>query len=100
MQREKKHRTVKPHSKNRIAHHSNKTSIPIAPLPDPIGQNIEAIVHKRRNDAETSAGCGSCDYFFGRPAFLYSSLVVALWLFPNVLPESLALPQLILRLTC
>lgn len=87
-----------PFEEPHIANHSSKPSIPIAPLPDPIGQNIEAIValhtsaerhvpkHQRVVEAATT--------FFGRPAFLYSSLlVVALWLLPNVLPESLGLPQ-------
>lgn len=79
------------------AHHWSKSSIAIAPLPDPIAQNIEAIValqtnaergvprHQRVVEAATTS--------FGRPAFLYiSSLLVALWLIPNALPD-LGLPQ-------
>lgn len=81
-----------------VPHHWGKPSIPIAPLPDHIGQNIEAIValhtsaerdvprHQRVLEAATT--------FLGRPAFLYSSLfVVAVWMLPNVLPQSLGLPQ-------
>ena len=81
-----------------LAQRLSKTSVPIAPLPDPIGQNIEAIValqtsaerdvpqHQRVVEAATT--------FFGRPTFLYSSLlVVALWMLPNVLPQGLGLPH-------
>lgn len=86
-----------PLEEKHIAHYSSNTRIPIAPLPDPIAQNIEAIVdlytsaerevprHQRVVEAATTV--------FGRPAFLYSSLlVVALWMLPNVLPH-LGLPQ-------
>ena len=81
-----------------LAQRLSKTSVTIAPLPEHIGQNIEAIValhtsaerdvprHQRVVEAATT--------FFGRPAFLYSSLlVVALWMLPNVLPQSLGLPH-------
>lgn len=87
-----------PLEKPDTAQHSSKTSVPIVPLPEHIGQNIEAIValhtsaerdvprHQRVVEAATT--------FFGRPAFLYSSLlVVALWMLPNVLPQSLGLPH-------
>ena len=81
-----------------LGRYSSNTSLPIAPLPDHIGQNIEAIValhtsaernlprHQRTVEAVTA--------FFGRPAFLYSSLLaIALWILPNVLPQSLGLPR-------
>ena len=81
-----------------LAQHLSRTSLPIAPLPEHIGQNIEAIValqtsaerdvpqHQRVVEAATT--------FFGRPTFLYSSLlVVALWMLPNVLPQGLGLPH-------
>lgn len=80
------------------AQQSSMSSVPIAPLPDPISQNIEAIValhtnaerdvprHQRIVEAATT--------FFGRPTFLYSSLlVVALWILTNILPQSLGLPH-------
>ncbi|HCF28666.1 MAG TPA: DUF1003 domain-containing protein [Cyanobacteria bacterium UBA11049] len=79
--------------------HGGKTSIPIAPLPDQIAQNIETIVaihtsaerdvpkHQRVVEAATT--------FLGRTVFLYSSLlVVAIWLLLNVFPQSWGLPQL------
>lgn len=81
-----------------ISSPSSTTSIPIVPLPHHIGQNIETIValqtraerdvprHQRVVEAATT--------FFSRPAFLYSSLVVvAFWMLPNVLHQSLGLPQ-------
>ena len=80
-----------------IARHSSKTSIPIAPLPEPIAHNIEAIVaihaSAERNVSKHQRVVETATTFLGRPAFLYSSLlVVALWLLPNVLPD-LGLPQ-------
>lgn len=87
-----------PLKESHTAHQTSKTTIPIAPLPAPIAQNIGAIVelqksserdvprHQRVVEAATT--------FFGRPAFLYSSLlVVALWLLPNVFPDLGFLPQ-------
>ncbi len=75
-----------------IAHHPSKTVAPAAPLPNHIGEGIEAIVelhtsaerdvprHQRVVEAMTT--------FFGRPAFLYGTLlVVVLWMLSNVLPQ-------------
>ncbi|CAA9332685.1 hypothetical protein AVDCRST_MAG94-1985 [uncultured Leptolyngbya sp.] len=66
--------------------------LPTAPLPDPIGKNIDAIValqtkshrdlpqHQRFVEAATG--------FFGRPMFLYGIMLsTVLWVLPNVLPE-------------
>lgn len=80
-----------------LEHHWSKTSIPIVPLPDHIGQNIEAIValhtNAERNVPRHQRILETVSTFLGRPAFLYSSLlVVALWLLPNALPD-LGLPQ-------
>lgn len=81
-----------------IAHYPSKTVLPTAPLPNPIGQNIDTVIalqakaekdvpqHQRVVEAVTT--------FFGRPAFLYTILlVVALWIFPNVLPQRFGVPQ-------
>lgn len=81
-----------------VPHHWSKPSIAIAPLPDPIGHNIEAIValhtSAERNVPRHQRLLETATIFFGRPAFLYISLlVVALWMLPNVLPQSLGLPQ-------
>lgn len=80
-----------------LAHHWSKSSIPIAPLPDPISQNIEAIValhtSAERNVPQHQRIVETATTFLGRPAFLYiSSVVVALWMLPNVVPD-LGLPQ-------
>lgn len=80
-----------------VARHSIKTNLPIAPLPDHIAQNIEAIValytSAERNVPRHQRVVEAVTTFFGRPVFLYSSLlVVALWMLPNVLPH-LGLPQ-------
>lgn len=78
-------------------HHFSKPSIPIVPLPDPIGHNIEAIVAMHTN-AERGVPrhqrvLETATTFVGRPAFLYiSSFMVILWLLPNALPR-LGLPR-------
>ncbi|MBO3460739.1 DUF1003 domain-containing protein [Aetokthonos hydrillicola Thurmond2011] len=73
-----------------------KTILPTAPLPEPISQNIEAIIalharhekdvpkHQKLVEVVTS--------FFGRPSFLYSILlVIILWITPNILPRRFGL---------
>src|SRR5579883_252326 len=73
-------------------------AIPTAPLPDPVGQNIDTIIalhtkaeqkvdrHQRAVEMVTA--------FWGRPAFLYSVLLaIGLWLLPNVLPRSWGIPR-------
>lgn len=82
----------------RVAPRFSSTIIPTAPLPDPISQNIEAIValhtnaerkvpqHQRVVEAVTA--------FFGRPAFLYGILLVtALWMIFNFFPQRFGLQQ-------
>ena len=69
-----------------------KAVVPTAPLPDPIGQNIETIIalHTRaeKGVARHQRIVESITAFFGRPAFLYSIiLIVVLWILPNVLPQ-------------
>lgn len=83
---------------SRVAHHSSQSILPTAPLPEHIAQNIDAIVaiHTRaeRDVPRHQQVVEAVTTFLGRPAFLYCSLlVVALWLLPNVLPQSLGLPQ-------
>ncbi len=75
-----------------------QTILPIAPLPEHISQNIDKIIalhtryeqdvsgHQRSVEAVTT--------FFGRPAFLYSILlVIVLWMTPNVIPRRFGLPR-------
>ena len=83
---------------SRVAHRLNQTILPTAPLPEHIAQNIEAIVaihtSAERDVPRHQQVVEAVTTFFGRPAFLYCSLlVVALWMLPNVLPQSLGLPQ-------
>ena len=87
-----------PSQEQHEAHHSSSTKLPIVPLPDHIGHNIEAIValhtSAERNLPRHQRVVEAATTFFGCPAFLYSSLlVVALWMLPNFLPQSLGLPQ-------
>ena len=82
----------RPLEESLIVDYSSETSIPIAPLPDHIGQNIEAIValqtSAERNVPQHQRVVEAATNFFGRPAFLYSSLlVVALWMTTNLLPQ-------------
>ena len=69
-----------------------------APLPDPIGQNIDAItalhtkaeqkVDRHQRAVERLANT------WGQPAFLYSILcAIGLWLLPNVLPRQWGTPH-------
>ncbi len=73
-------------------------ALPTAPLPDPIGKNIDAIValqtkshrdlpqHQRFVEAATG--------FFGRPMFLYGILLATVvWILPNALPKRLGIRQ-------
>jgi uncharacterized membrane protein len=70
--------------------HKTKVVIPSAPLPDPLGQNIETIIAlqaKAEKDlSRTQRAVEAVTAFFARPMFLYSILiVVTLWILPNVL---------------
>ena len=85
-------------SESRAANRSVKTIVPTAPLPDHIGQNIDAIVALHANLERNVSGhqrlVEGVTGFFGRPAFLYSILlVVTLWMVPNILPRRLGIPR-------
>jgi len=71
---------------------------PKVPLPDQLSQNISAIkaIHARaEQDVSQHQRTVECvTAFFGRPAFLYSILlVITLWILPNVLPRRFNLPR-------
>lgn len=75
-----------------LARHSNNTSLTIAPLPTHIGKNIEAIValhtSAERNLSQHQRVVEAVTAFFGRPVFLYNTLlVVTLWILLNVSPQ-------------
>lgn len=86
-----------PTQEPQMAYHSSNHRIPIAPLPDNIGHNIEAIVAlhttAERNVPRHQRVVEAATTFLGHATFLYSSLlVVAFWMLLNVLPH-LGLPQ-------
>lgn len=66
--------------------------------PEPVSQNVESIKALRtRAEQEVSRNqraVESITAFFGRPAFLYSILVVMfLWVTPNILPRRFHIPR-------
>lgn len=76
----------------------SNTFLPTAPLPGHISQNIETIIelHTRneKNVPRHQRFVEAVSAFFGRPAFLYSILIViTLWVLPNVLPQRFGLWQ-------
>lgn len=76
----------------------NTPTLPTAPLPDPIGRNIDAIValqaKAHRDLPRHQRAVESMTAFFSRPAFLYGIILVAtLWILPNVLPRRLGIQQ-------
>jgi uncharacterized membrane protein len=67
------------------------TVVPMAPLPDPIGDTIETIIALRakaeQNVSPQQRRVETITEFFGRPSFLYGTIVVIiLWLVSNTLP--------------
>jgi uncharacterized membrane protein len=80
--------------------YASRNTIPIAPLPDPIAKNIDAIIelHTREEQHVSShqRALETISAFFGRPAFLYSLLGgIALWILLNTLSQSaFGIPQL------
>lgn len=83
---------------SQIVGHKNKIMVPTVPLPDPLGQNIEAVIAlqaKAEKDLPRSQRIvETVATFFGRPTFLYSTmLIVTLWILPNVFPSRLGVPQ-------
>ena len=72
--------------------HKSKVVIPSAPLPDPLSQNIEAILAlqaKAEKDlSRTQRMVEAATAFFGHPTFLYCILIgVTLWIVSNLLPH-------------
>lgn len=81
-----------------VGGHEDKDIVPTAPLPDPIAQNIEAVIAlhtKAEKDVDPhQRAVESVTAFFGRPAFLFTILlVIALWMLPNVLPRRFGFKQ-------
>lgn len=77
---------------------TNKVILPTAPLPDPLGQNIEAIIAlqtKAEKDlSATQRVVEKITAFFGKPLFLYCILLgVTLWMVVNMLPPDLGIPK-------
>ena len=82
----------KPPEETSAAHSQSNTAVPTAPLPEHISQNIETIVALHaRNERDVSRHrrfVEAMSTFFGRPAFLYTILlVIALWVTPNIWPR-------------
>lgn len=74
----------------------NKVVLPTAPLPDPLGQNIEAIIalqaRAEKDLSQTQRVVEKITAFFGRPLFLYSILIgVTFWMVINLLPPELGI---------
>ena len=79
-------------NESRVVNSASTTILPTAPLPSHIGENIETVValHKsaERNVPRHQRAVEAATTFFGRPMFLYGSLlVVTLWMLPNLLPQ-------------
>lgn len=80
------------------ARQKNKVVIPSVPLPDPLAQNIEAIIAlqaKAEKDlSRTQRFVEAVTAFFSHPIFLYCILIgVTLWMVANLLPHSFGIPQ-------
>ncbi len=83
---------------SQMAHRNSKVVIPSAPLPDPLGQNIEAIItlqaRAEKDLSRTQRVVETVTAFFGRPLFLYIVVIgVTLWMVPNLLPPDFGFPQ-------
>jgi uncharacterized membrane protein len=97
----KSSQTVKPENSPeelQTAHHKSKVVIPSAPLPDPLAQNIEAVIAlqaKAEKDlSRTQLVVEAATAFFAHPIFLYCILIgVALWIVFNLLPHGFGIPQ-------
>ncbi|MEO8890997.1 MAG: DUF1003 domain-containing protein [Coleofasciculaceae cyanobacterium] len=75
-----------------------KVILTTAPLPDPLGQNIEAIIalqaKSEKNLSVTQRVVEKITAFLGRPPFLYSILLgVTLWMVVNILPPDTGIPH-------
>lgn len=89
----KKHRKASPATTAK-----SKIMLPVAPLPDPLGQNIEAIIalqaKAEKDISPTQRVVEAITAFFGRPMFLYSILIgVTLWMVINILPSHVGIPK-------
>lgn len=78
-------------SHQQVTQRSLKALLPTAPLPEHIGQNIEAIValHSKaeREVPRHQRIIEAIAAFFGQPNFLYGSIVVvSIWLLLNLVP--------------
>jgi uncharacterized membrane protein len=78
--------------------HKSKVVIPSAPLPDPLAQNIEAIIalqaKSEKDLSRTQRVVEAVTAFFSQPTFLYCILIgVTLWIVSNVLPHGFGIPQ-------
>jgi uncharacterized membrane protein len=83
---------------SQTSRHKSKVVIPSAPLPDPLGQTIEAVIalhtKSEKDLTPTQRIVESATTFFSRPIFLYCILlVVTLWIVPNLLSPRFGLPQ-------
>jgi len=83
---------------SQMAFRNSKVVIPSAPLPDPLGQNIEAIIalqaRAEKDLSRTQRVVETVTAFFGRPLFLYIVVIgVTLWMVPNLLPPDFGFPQ-------
>lgn len=77
--------------------HTTKVVIPSVPLPDPLAQNIEAIIAlqaKAEKDlSRTQRIVEAITAFFADPKFLYCILLgVTLWMVVNLLPHGFGIP--------
>lgn len=77
--------------------HTSKVVIPSVPLPDPLAQNIEAIIAlqtKAEKDlSRTQRVVEAMTAFFAHPIFLYCILLgVTLWMVVNVLLHGFGIP--------
>lgn len=84
---------------SRGANRSGTPVLPTAPLPNHIGENIEAVVtlhaSAERNVPRHQRVVEAVTTFFGRPVFLYGILIVVpFWVLFNVLPQGWGLAPL------
>ncbi len=83
---------------SKVATDQDQNIIPTAPLPNPINENIEAVIalHARaeKNVHPHQRAVESVAAFFGRPQFLFTILlIITLWVTPNILPRRFGLKR-------
>jgi uncharacterized membrane protein len=84
-------------AESQVASRNSKLVIPSAPLPDPLAQNIEAIIalqtRAEKDLSRTQRVVESVTAFFSRPLFLYIVIIaMTLWMVVNLLPSQLGFP--------